>query len=88
VAVVEGGGACGITRGAYGGGHGGYGGRHGGLAGGRGRGGPQANVVVTRGTPSITLTREQAKQWEEWHKGKESECPTSTSLGSVATIST
>jgi hypothetical protein len=57
----------GVPRGAYGGGRGSYGRGHGGRAGGRGRGhgGPRANVAVTEDTPLITLTGEQAKQWEE-----------------------
>jgi hypothetical protein len=84
----RGGGTRGATRSTYGRGRGGYGRGRGGRARGRGRGAPRVNVVVTEDTPSITLTGEQAKRWEEWHKEKESECPTSTPLGSVATTST
>ena len=84
----RGGGTRGATRSTYGRDRGGYGRGHGGHARGRGRGGPRVNVAVTEDTPSITLTGEQAKQWEEWHKGKESKCPTSTPLVSVATTST
>jgi hypothetical protein len=84
----RGGGTHGATRSTYGRDRGGYGRGHGGHARGRGRGGPRVNVAVTEDTPSITLTGEQAKQWEEWHKGKESKCPTSTPLVSVATTST
>lgn len=84
----RGGGTRGATRSTYGRGRGGYGRGRGGRARGRGRGGPRVNVAVTEDTPSITLTGEQAKRWEEWHKEKESECPTSTPLGSVATTST
>lgn len=84
----RGGGTRGATRSTYGRGRGGYGRGRGGRARGRGRGGPRVNVAVTEDTPSITLTGEQAKRWEEWHKKKESECPTSTPLGSVATTST
>jgi hypothetical protein len=31
-------------------------------------------VAVTEETPSMTLTGEQAKQWEDWQKGKNLEC--------------
>jgi hypothetical protein len=75
---------------------GGRGGRGGGRAGGRGRGrgGPQANVAtwesgsqVTTATtgdlPSVTLTGEQVKQWEQWQKMKGSESSKATSDGPV-----
>ncbi|XP_015643822.1 uncharacterized protein [Oryza sativa Japonica Group] len=62
------------SRGGYGGyvgDRGGRGGERGGRGGSRGRGlgGPRANVVMGESS-SITLTGEQAAQWEEWQKNK------------------
>jgi hypothetical protein len=36
-----------------------------------------ANTTTTKESPSVTLTREQVKQWEQWQKGKSYECLTS-----------
>ncbi|KAF2906675.1 hypothetical protein DAI22_12g037100 [Oryza sativa Japonica Group] len=62
--------ARGGARGGYGD-RGGRGGERGGRGGSRGRGlgGPRANVVMGESS-SITLTGEQAAQWEEWQKNK------------------
>jgi uncharacterized membrane protein YgcG len=69
-------GGRGSTRGGYGGGRGSRGGSRGGGRG-RGRDGPRANVATTEETPSVTLTGEQARLWEQWQKGKSSEGSTS-----------
>ena len=68
----KGSGGRGGSRGGYGGGRGGRGGRRG-----RGCGGPRANVATTEETPTLTLTGEQVKKWEQWQKGKSSENSTS-----------
>jgi hypothetical protein len=39
--------------------------------------GPRVNVATTKESPSVTLTKEQVKQWEQCQKGKSSECLTS-----------
>jgi len=84
-------------RGGARGDQGSRGGRGGGR--GRGRGGTQANVAnwesgsqITTATagdfPSVTLTGEQVKQWEEWQKMKGSESSKTTSDGPmIATTS-
>jgi hypothetical protein len=61
-------GGRGGTRGSYGRGRRGHGG---------GRGGSRANVGTTEESLSVTLSGEQAKQWEQWQKGKPFECLTS-----------
>jgi hypothetical protein len=80
---------------------GGCGGRGGGRIGGHGRGhgvpranvattegGPQINVATTKEVPSLTLTREQVKQWEQWQKIKASEVSKTTPVGPmIATTS-
>ena len=83
------------NRGGRGGARGDQGGRNGRGGGrGRGHGGPQANVAtwesgsqVTTATtgdlPSLTLTKEQVKQWQQWQKMKGSETSKITSDGSV-----
>jgi uncharacterized membrane protein YgcG len=53
-----------------------YGRGHGSRGGGRGHGGSRANIATTEESPSVTLTGEQVKQWEQWQKGKSSECLT------------
>jgi hypothetical protein len=50
---------------------------------GRGHGNLSANVASTEEAPSVTLTGEQLKMWEQWQKGKASE----TSLDSATTTS-
>lgn len=42
-----------------------------------GHGGSRANTTTTKESPSVTLTGEQVKQWEQWQKGKSYECLTS-----------
>ena len=37
----------------------------------------EAVVATTEESLSVTLSGEQAKQWEQWQKGKSSECLTS-----------
>jgi hypothetical protein len=81
----KGNGGRGGSRGGRGGTRGSYGRGHGGRGGGRGRdrGGSKANIATTEESPSVTLTGEQVKQWEQWQKGKSSECLTSPN-GQVA----
>ena len=79
---------------------GGRGGRGGGRAGSRGRGrggslatvavlesGSQGSTATTEDVPSLTLTGEQVKQWEQWQKIKASETSKSTLAGSVIATS-
>jgi len=65
------------------GGRGGYdssrGGRGGGRGRGRGRGGTRANAAMTEETSHVTLTGDQAAEWEAWQKSKTSENSTSIS---------
>jgi len=74
----KGSGGCGGSRGGRGSTRGNYGGARGSRGGGRGRGrgGPRANVTTTEETPTLTLTGEQVKQWEQWQKRKSPESST------------
>jgi hypothetical protein len=69
----RGNGGRGGSRGGRGGtrGRGSYGRGHG------GRGGSRANIATTEESLPVTLSGGQAKQWEQWQKGKSSECLTS-----------
>ncbi|KAG2534172.1 hypothetical protein PVAP13_9NG032373 [Panicum virgatum] len=77
------------TRGGRGGARGdqggGRGGRGGGRAGSRGRG--RGSAATTEDVPSLTLTGEQVKQWEQWQKIKAYETSKSTLAGSVIATS-
>jgi hypothetical protein len=65
--IPKGSGGRGGTRGSRGGICGGHWSRGGGR--GRGRSNLSANVVSTEEAPSVTLTGEQLKMWEQWKNG-------------------
>jgi len=49
--------------------------------------GSQGSAATTEDVPSLTLTGEQVKQWEQWQKIKASETSKSTLAGSVIATS-